>query len=32
MAVPSFRLIATVVVISAATYLGIEHYKQRKAG
>jgi hypothetical protein len=28
---PGFKFIATVVVISAATYLGIEHYKQRKA-
>ncbi len=27
---PSFRLIATIVVVSAATYLGIEQYKQRK--
>jgi len=29
--VPSFRIIATIVVVSAATYVGIEHYKQRKA-
>jgi len=28
--VPSFRLIATIVVVSAATYMGIERYKQQK--
>jgi hypothetical protein len=29
---PSFRLVAIIVAVSAATYVGIEHYKARKAG
>jgi len=28
---PSVKTIVTVAVISAATYLGIEHFKARKA-
>lgn len=29
---PSFRLVAWIAGISAAVYLGIEHYKNMKAG
>lgn len=27
---PSFKSIATIAVVSALTYLGIEHYKQMR--
>jgi hypothetical protein len=28
--VPSFKLVAVIVVVSAATFMGIEHYKTKK--
>lgn len=29
---PSIKLVAWIVALSAVTYVGIEHYKQRKQG